>query len=98
MADTDYFVDVIGFNPTERTLLSSIFGRADRRDPSLGQRDGKSARLADLYLVDGADDAAMKEFNAVRARFPAPAVLVGGADQALPSLQRPIQWARLLQT
>jgi twitching motility two-component system response regulator PilG len=100
MANTDYFVDVIGFNPTERTLLSSIFGLAARRDPSFVQRDGKSTRLADLYLVDGADDTAMNEFRAVRARFPAPAVLVGKPDETagLPALPRPLQWARLLQS
>jgi len=97
---TSYFVDVIGFNPTERTLLGSIFGLAARRDPSFVQRDGKSTRPADLYLVDGADDAAVKEFRAVRTRFPAPAVLVykADADIGLAPLPRPIQWARLLQS
>ena len=97
MTNSDYTVDVIGFNPTERLLLSSIFGLAARRDPSFVQRDGKSAKTADLYLVDGSDNAAMSEFRAVQARFPAPAVMVGGSDPALPTLQRPIQWARLLQ-
>ena len=98
MTPSDYTVDVIGFNQTERLLISSIFGLAARRDPSFVQRDAKSAKNADLYLVDGSDDKAMNEFNAVRSRFPAPAVLVGGSDPALPSLQRPIQWARLLQS
>src|SRR5262245_55303730 len=98
MTRSDYTVDVIGFNPTERLLLSSIFGLAARRDPSFAQRNDGSTRPTDLYLVDGADEAAMKEFRAVRARFPAPAVMVGGSDPALPSLPRPIQWARLLQS
>jgi two-component system, cell cycle response regulator len=98
MTNSDYTVDVIGFNQTERLLLSSIFGLAARRDPSFVQRDAKSAKSADLYLVDGADEKAVSEFNAVRARFPAPAVLVGGSDPALPSVQRPLQWARLLQS
>ena len=99
MAETNYYVDVIGFNPTERTLLSSIFGLAARRDPSFAQRPSGMARAADLYLVDGADEAAMNEFRAVRTRYPAPAVLVGQADPALglPALPRPLQWARLLQ-
>src|SRR5262245_259616 len=99
MTPSDYTVDVIGFNQTERLLISSIFGLAARRDPSFVQRDAKSTKNADLYLVDGSDEKAMSEFNAVRARFPAPAVLVGGSDPALSSssLQRPIQWARLLQ-
>ncbi|HSN33932.1 MAG TPA: response regulator [Ideonella sp.] len=102
MADTEnsYCVDVIGFNQTERLLLSSIFGLAARRDPSFAQRDPASPKPADLYLVDGSDAAAMTEFRAVRARYSAPAVLVGdGAPQSgLPSLPRPIQWARLLQS
>src|SRR5881394_2361917 len=98
MTHSDFTVDVIGFNPTERLLLSSIFGLAARRDPSFVQRDAKSPKTADLYLVDGSDDKAITEFNAVRARFPAPAVLVGGSDPALPSLPPPLQWARLLQS
>jgi twitching motility two-component system response regulator PilG len=98
--DQNYFVDVIGFNQTERLLLSSIFGLAARRDPSFQRRDGSSARPADLYLVDGADADAMGQFRALRAHNPAPAVLVGEADAAsgLPALPRPIQWARLLQS
>ena len=101
MANTEnsYSVDVIGFNPTERLLLSSIFGLAARRDPSFQRREG-AAKAADLYLVDGSDAKAMNEFRAVRARYPAPAVLVGDADAetGLPALPRPIQWARLLQS
>jgi two-component system cell cycle response regulator len=102
MADTEksYCVDVIGFNQTERLLLSSIFGLAARRDPSFAQRDASSPKPADLYLVDGSDAAAMNEFRAVRARYSAPAVLIGDADpqSGLPVLPRPIQWARLLQS
>ena len=100
MAESNYYVDVIGFNPTERTLLSSIFGLAARRDPSFAQRPSGMTRAADLYLVDGADAAAMNEFRAVRTRYPAPAVLVGQPDAALglAALPRPLQWARLLQS
>lgn len=102
MADTDksYCVDVIGFNTTERLLLSSIFGLAARRDPSFVQRDPATAKPADLYLVDGSDAAAKNEFRAVRSRYNAPALLIGDADPALglPALPRPIQWARLLQS
>ena len=102
MANTDqnYFVDVIGFNQTERLLLSSIFGLAARRDPCFQRRDASSTKPADLYLVDGADAAAMNEFRAVRARYPAPAVLVGegAGENGMPQLPRPLQWARLLQS
>src|SRR5258706_12165704 len=99
-SENSYSVDVIGFNPTERLLLSSIFGLAARRDPSFAQRKAGATRQADVYLVDGADQAAMTEFRAVRARFPAPAVLIGEGDAqaGLPALQRPLQWARVLQS
>jgi twitching motility two-component system response regulator PilG len=94
----NYLVDVIGFSQTERLLLSSIFGLAARRAPSFLQRDAKSARPADLYLVDGDDATAMNEFRAVRARYPAPAVVVGAPQGGLPAVPRPLQWARLLQS
>ena len=94
-----YCVDVIGFNPTERLLLSSIFGLAARRSPSFQQREASSPQPVDLYLVDGDDEAAFKEFRAVSSRFAAPAVLVGASDRGtgLPLTARPLQWARLLQ-
>ncbi len=97
--NSNYCVDVIGFNPTERLLLSSIFGLAARRDPSFLQREANSAQPVDLYLVDGEDETALSEFRAVRSRFPAPAVLVGESDRntGFPVIARPIQWARLLQ-
>ena len=102
MADNDnsYCVDVIGFNQTERLLLSSIFGLAARRDPCFVQREPGASKAADLYLVDGSDAAAMAEFRAVRARYAAPAVLIGEGDaqSGLPALPRPIQWAKLLQS
>jgi len=102
MADTEnsYCVDVIGFNQTERLLLSSIFGLAARRDPSFVQRDPAAPKPADLYLVDASDAAAMTEFRAVHARYSAPAVVIGDADpqSGLQTLPRPIQWARLLQS
>jgi len=102
MADGDnsYQVDVIGFNETERLMLSSIFGLAARRDPGFVQRPAGSARNSDLYLVDADNDAAMQEFLAIRQRFPAPAVLIGASnrDTGLPLLSRPLQWARVLQS
>lgn len=98
--EQSYCVDVIGFNPTERLLLSSIFGLAARRDPSFVQREANSPQPVSLYLVDGEDAKAMNEFQAVRSRFPAPAVLVGQNDHGtgLPVTPRPMQWARLLQS
>ncbi len=46
--ETGYLVDVIGFNETERLMLSSIFGLAARRDPSFMLREPSSAQRTDL--------------------------------------------------
>jgi two-component system cell cycle response regulator len=98
--ETGYLVDVIGFNETERLMLSSIFGLAARRDPSFMQREANATRRVDLYLVDSDDDGAMAEYQAIHRRAPAPAVLIGASDRntGLPLLSRPLQWARVLQS
>ena len=98
--ESGYLVDVIGFNETERLMLSSIFGLAARRDPSFLLREPKSAQRTDLYLVDADNDGAMAEFSAIRGRVAAPAVLIGASDRntGLPLLSRPLQWARVLQS
>jgi twitching motility two-component system response regulator PilG len=98
--ESSYLVDVIGFNETERLMLSSIFGLAARRDPSFLLREPKSAQRTDLYLVDADNDGAMAEFSAIRGRVAAPAVLIGASDRntGLPLLSRPLQWARVLQS
>ena len=98
--ETSYLVDVIGFNETERLMLSSIFGLAARRDPSFMQREPSSAQRTDLYLVDVDNEAPMAEFLAIRGRVPAPAVLIGTSDgnTGLPLLSRPLQWAKVLQS
>jgi len=94
-----YFVDVIGFNPTERAMLTSIFALAVRRDPGFVQFDPVSALSPDLYLVDMDDAAALGEFRALNRRDSLPAVLVAspghGSDDDV--VERPLQWARLLQ-
>jgi len=98
-AGNNYWVDVIGFNPTERHLLASIFGLAARRDPGFLQREPNSAQGADLYLVDVDNDQAFAEYQALSSRHDAPAVLVGGSNRGtgLPLIARPMQWARLLR-
>ena len=52
--ESSYLVDVVGFNETERLMLSSIFGLAARREPSFLLREPRSAQRTDLYLVDAA--------------------------------------------
>jgi twitching motility two-component system response regulator PilG len=94
-----YLVDVIGFNPTERAMLASVFALAARRDPGFVQYDPVSQRAPDLYLVDIDDPAAFGEFRALNRRESLPAVLVASPGQtgARATIERPLQWARLLQ-
>jgi two-component system, cell cycle response regulator len=94
-----YLVDVIGFNPTERAMLTSIFALAARRDPGFVQYDPVSALSPDLYLVDADDGAAIGEFRALNRRDSLPSVLVAapGRDNGEEIVERPLQWARLLQ-
>jgi two-component system, cell cycle response regulator len=94
-----FLVDVIGFNPVERSMLSSIFALAARRDPGFVQYDPAAGGSADIYLVDADNPESLGEFHALNKRADLRAVLVGSA-QAKPGsivLARPLQWARLLQ-
>jgi two-component system cell cycle response regulator len=95
-----YLVDVIGFNPVERSMLASIFALAARRDPGFAQYDPAThGDPPDLYLVDIDNPEAAEEYRASSRRAPLPSVLVGTAQAAAGStvLARPVQWARLLQ-
>ena len=95
-----FMVDVIGFNPVERSMLASIFALAARRDPGFAQYDPTAGGgPADLYLVDTDNAESMKEFRAMSKRATLPAVLVGTAapSPGQTVLARPVQWARLLQ-
>jgi two-component system, cell cycle response regulator len=99
MQTNQYRVDVIGFNDTERLMLSSIFGLAARRDPCFMQFDPLSGEAANLFLVDADDPAAMGEFTALSKLTPLPTVMVGSTNHGTehPLTARPLQWARLLQ-
>lgn len=98
-----YLVDVIGFNPVERSMLASIFALAARRDPGFVQYDPAStvSGSADIYLVDIENPEALNEFKTLSRRANLPAVLIGSGAEAeslgFPLLPRPLQWARLLQ-
>jgi two-component system, cell cycle response regulator len=96
-----YLVDVIGFNQVERSMLSSIFALAARRDPGFAQYEpGTPGRAPDIYLVDADNPEAFNEFRSLHKRSSLPAVMVGARSLAsgFPVLSRPLQWARLLQT
>jgi two-component system cell cycle response regulator len=101
MVNEQYLVDVIGFNDVERSMLSSIFALAARRDPGFAQyQPGMPGRQPDIYLVDADNPAALNEFRALHKRAMLPAVLIGAdpGNAKHPVLPRPLQWAKLLQT
>ncbi len=95
-----FLVDVIGFNPVERSMLASIFALAARRDPGFAQYDPTAGgNQPDLYLVDIDNPEAARQFHALSKVASLPAVLVGTAQAGARNtvLARPVQWARLLQ-
>jgi two-component system cell cycle response regulator len=95
-----YLVDVIGFNDVERSMLTSIFALAARRDPGFAQYEpGTPGRSPDIYLVDADNAGALSEFRSLHKRANLPAVLIGATADVgdAPLLPRPLQWARLLQ-
>ncbi|MES2938916.1 MAG: response regulator [Pseudomonadota bacterium] len=95
-----YLVDVIGFADVERSMLSSIFTLAARRDPGFAQFEpGTAGRGPDMYLVDADNTEAFNQFRALHMRANLPAVMIGAGPHiaGFPSLQRPLQWAKLLQ-
>ena len=71
-----YSVEVIGFNQTERIVLSSIFGLSARRSPKFLQHTTVTYS-PDLYLVDAADTQAVALFKARNSSYRIPAIFIG---------------------
>src|SRR5215218_7303005 len=79
-SNEQYLVDVIGFNEVERSMLTSIFALAARRDPGFAQFEpGTPGRSPDIYLVDADDQAAFNEFRSLHRRAGLPAVMIGAS-------------------
>ena len=98
MRKNAYSVEVIGFNQTERIVLSSIFGLSARRQPKFTQHSSVSFS-PDLFLVDSSDQQAMAHFNERNATRRVPAIMIGESDHGsgYPLLARPLQWTRLFK-
>jgi CheY-like chemotaxis protein len=98
MKKNAYSVEVIGFNQTERIVLSSIFGLSARRQPKFTQHSSVSFS-PDLFLVDSSDAQAMALFNERNATRRVPAIMIGESDHGsgYPLLARPLQWTRLFK-
>ena len=93
-----YAVEVIGFNQTERIVLSSIFGLSARRSPKFLQHTTVTYS-PDLYLVDAADPQAVALFQARNASYKIGAIFIGDTNHGtpFPVLARPLQWTRLFK-
>jgi len=97
MKDT-YAVAVIGFEQTERIVLSSIFGLSARRSPRFLQAPA-NAQAPDIYLVDAGNPNALAQFNRLNAGRRVPSIMIGDDDKGTgwPVLKRPLQWTRLFK-
>ncbi len=96
-AAAPYLVDVIGFDATERDMLSGLFARTSGQASAFVPFDPDSSGEPDLYLVDAADAAAYDEYRVLCRREDRPAVLVDGSlGHAGEVVERPLQGDRLL--
>lgn len=92
-----YSVEVLGFSPTERIVLNSIFDLSARRSPQFVPHSAITDGAPDMYLVDCNDIEALAQFQRKNATGDTAAVLIGEIDHGLPFpvLPRPLQWAKL---
>lgn len=97
MKDT-YAVAVLGFEQTEKIVLSSIFGLSARRNPRFLQAPA-DAPSPDIYLVDAENPSALAHFKRLNAGRRVPSIMIGENDQGTgwPVLKRPLQWTRLFK-
>lgn len=93
-----YSVEVIGFNQTERIVLSSIFGLSARRSPKFLQHH-TIAYSPDIFLIDAADSSAVELYRERNALGKVPAIMIGDSNHSTgwPVLPRPLQWTRMFK-
>lgn len=96
-AAVPYQVDVIGFDASERDMLSGLFARTSGQATAFVPFDPESSGEPDLYLVDAADATAYGEYRVLCRREDKPAVLVDGSlGHPGEVVERPLQDERLL--
>jgi twitching motility two-component system response regulator PilG len=93
-----YTVAVLGFEQTEKIVLSSIFGLSARRSPRFLQAAAE-APAPDIYLVDANSPEAVARFKVLNFGRRVPSILIGDGDHGTgwPVLKRPLQWTRLFK-
>jgi serine/threonine-protein kinase PpkA len=96
-----YSVAVIGFDETEKIVLSSTFNLSVRRKPRFVEfsADANPNNRPDLYLVDARDMLYLQTMLASNLDRAVPTVLIGNSDFGTrwPVLKRPIQWMKIFE-
>ncbi len=93
-----FLLDMIGFSPAEKAMLSSTFRLTGRRAFFYAESSEPNQRT-DLYLVNGDNPAALQELVSRAPNGFAPAVLIGrtAVDSIWPRVEKPIHWMRLFE-
>lgn len=94
-----YSVAVIGFDETEKIVLSSTLGLSVRRTPRFIEFESSRADRPDIYLVDARDLLYLQTMLASNLDRAVPTVLIGSSDfgTGWPVLKRPLQWAKIFE-
>ncbi|MFN0318182.1 MAG: protein kinase domain-containing protein [Burkholderiales bacterium] len=96
-----YSVAVIGFDETEKIVLSSTLNLSVRRKPRFVEFDVNvnPNDRPDLYLVDARDMLYLQTMLASNLDRAVPTVLIGNSDFGTrwPVLKRPIQWMKIFE-
>lgn len=95
-----YSVEVIGFSPTELTVLASVFELSSRRVPKFARHSTAGTTPPDILLVDANDMEAVRLLTERNASGLIPTILIGDSNRGTnwPVLPRPIRWMKLFQT
>ncbi|MSQ58639.1 MAG: hypothetical protein EXR36_03075 [Betaproteobacteria bacterium] len=96
-----YSVAVIGFDETEKIVLSSTLNLSVRRKQRFVEFDANTNPdgRPDLYLVDARDMLYLQTMLASNLDRAVPTVLIGNSDFGTrwPVLKRPIQWMKIFE-
>lgn len=91
-------LEIIGFSPAEKAMLSSTFRLTGRRAFFYAEATEPNQRT-DIYLANGDSPEALKELAERAPNAYAPAVLIGRSpmDVGWPRVEKPIHWMRLFE-
>lgn len=93
-----FTVQLLGFNPKERTLFVSMFNLSKIRPIRYVEYDPASHPYADFYIISTESPAAVEQFSKLDRHSYGGAMFVGDAPirTTLPVIRKPIKWAEVL--